>query len=58
MQECFLVRTLSLIGVNHLRISCITTNFQVFSLGEHFLLSKHLEAHPRQMQLCMRFLEA
>jgi hypothetical protein len=30
------------------------TNFQFFSLGENFSLSKYLEAHPRQMQLGMR----
>jgi len=34
------------------------TNFQCFSLGENVSLSKHLEAHPRQMQLGMRSFHA
>ena len=59
MQECLSVRTLFLLGfTKFLRISFIMTNFQVFSLGEKFSLSKHLEAHPRQMQLGMRSLQA
>ena len=33
-------------------------NLQFFSLDEIVSLSKHLEAHPRQMQLGMRSLQA
>jgi len=33
-------------------------NFQFFSLSENFSLSKHLEAHLRQMKLGMRSLQA
>ena len=58
MQQCLLVRTLFLGGLTFLKIYIIMSNFQFFSLGENFLLSKHLEAHTRQMQLGMRSFQA
>ena len=47
-----------MVGLRFLKISMIMTNFQFFSFEENFSLSKHLEPHPRQMQLDMRSLLA
>ena len=58
MLECLFVITLFLAGFEKLSISFFVTNFPVFFLRRDILLSKHLEAHPRQMQLDMCSLEA
>ena len=58
MQKCLLVKTFLLVGFYSLAFSSFVTNFPFFSLGEIFSISKHLKAHPRQMELGMRSLQA
>lgn len=46
MPEHFLVGELLFIDLKTPKISVFETNFQVFSFGEHFSISKYLEAYP------------
>ena len=58
MQKRSSICTLFVVGFTFRKISIMMKNFQFFSLGENFLLSKQSKAHPRQMQLGMRSFQA